>query len=181
MISAFAPIAVSTGRWVRRKTREELRLAWCVLATVVLLEIAMHFLRDAMLLSPVQAAVRFKRVSGYTMLALMLFSMGFGWLRRRPAMATRARLLHDLHQFGGLCLLLLLGLHVGRGPSGFLFALFHALALGTAAGALRTLVGMRLGRRIHIALLVTHIAVCCLVSAAALVHVYFVWVYAYSA
>jgi hypothetical protein len=180
MISAFAPIAVSTGQWVRRKTREELRLAWCVLAAVVLLEFAMHFLRDAMLLTPMQASITFKRISGYTMLTLMAFAMAFGWLRRRPALAQHARTLHDVHQFAGLCLLLLLALHVGRSPSGFLLGVFHAMAVGTAAGALRPLVPIKLGRGVNIALLVTHIAVSCLVSAAALLHVWWVYVYAYA-
>jgi hypothetical protein len=166
---------------VRRQGREELRLAWCVLATVVLLELAMHFLRDAMLLTPIQASVTFKRISGYTMLALMACAMGFGWVRRRPALAQHARTLHHLHQFGGLCLLLLLALHAGRSPSGFLLAMFHAMALGTAAGALRTVVGSRLGRAVNISLLVTHIATCCLVSGAALLHVYWIYVYAYAA
>lgn len=181
MISGFAPIAISSAPAVRRRPREELRLAWCVLVAVVLLEFAMHFLRDAMLLTPVQASVPFKRISGYTMLTLLAFAMGFGWLRRRPALAPHARTLHEVHQFGGLCLLLLLALHVGRNPSGFLVVVFHGFALAVAAGALRSVAGRKLGRGVNLALLVTHIAGCCLLSGAALLHVYLVYVYAHAA
>lgn len=178
MISAFLPITVLPGERTRsRGRRGDSRLAACVLASVLLLELAVHFLRDALLLHPLQASVLFKQASGYTMLALMLFAMGFGWLRRRPAFATRVRGLGELHQFGGLLLLLLLGLHAGRGPAGFLLLLFHAFAVACAAGALRALLGPRLGRVASTFLLAVHIGLACLVSAAALVHVYFVYAY----
>lgn len=177
MISAFLPIAVLPGQRARRKARGDVRLAACVLASVLLLELAVHFLRDAMLLHPLQSSVVFKQVSGYTMAGLMLFTMVFGWLRRRPALAPRLRALNELHQFSGLLLLLLLGLHAGRGPAGFLLLLFHATAVACAAGALRALLGPRLGRAGSTFLLVLHVVPACVVSAAALVHLYFVYAY----
>ena len=160
-----------------RAKKDSQHLAWCVLAVVVLLEVALQFLPQAMLLNPLQSSVLFKRISGYTMLALLVFAMVFGSLRRRPALANQQRKLNEIHHFGGLVLLVLLGLHVGHRPSGFLLYTFHALAAGVAAGALRAVIGRRIGRAASTALLVLHISLSCLVLAAVVLHLYFVYAY----
>lgn len=177
MISAFVPLAGAEGTRARRKSRSDVRMGLSVLAAAVLLEIAVYFFRDALLLHPLQSSVLFKQVSGYAMVVLMAFAMLYGALRRRAALAPRVRILNELHQFGGLLVLVLLGLHAGRAPGGFLLALMHATALGLAAGALRSMFGARLGRAASTFLLLLHIALGCLVSAAAVVHLYFVYAY----
>ena len=179
MNSGFAPLTLpgALAPRVRTRRRADLRLAWCVLATVLLAEVALRFFPHALLLHPVQGSVLFKQLSGYTMVALMAGAMGFGWLRRRPALAVHHRLLGDIHQFGGLLLLVLLSLHVATRPSGFLLAMFHAIAIAQAAGALRALLGPRAGRRVGTTLLAVHITLSCLVCAAVLLHLYFVYAY----
>ncbi len=167
----------------RRKTRvavrpkADLRLSWSVLTVIVLLQAAVLFYPQALLLHPVQGAHWFKQLSGYTMLALMAFAMSFGWLRRLPAMARHHRKLNEIHQFGGLLLLVLLASHVGQAPRGFLLLMFHAMAVGLGAGALRAVVGTRWGRGASVGLLAAHIGLCCLVAAGVLLHLYFVYAY----
>jgi uncharacterized membrane protein YhaH (DUF805 family) len=154
-----------------------LRLAWCVVAVVVLLEVALQFFPNAMLLHPVQQSTLFKQASGYTMLTLLVFAIAFGALRRHPALAAQQRRLNDLHQLGGLLILVLLAFHVGQRPSGFLLYTFHAMAIGLGAGALRAVIGRRIGRQASTGLLVLHIGLSCLVAAAVLLHLYFVYAY----
>jgi hypothetical protein len=137
----------------------------------------MLFFPQALLLHPLQASVLFKQLSGYTMVGLMALAMGFGWLRRRPGLAVHHRTLNDLHQFGGLLILLLLALHAATRPSGFLLLMVHAVAVAQAAGCLRALLASRLGRSASTALLSLHISLSCLVSAAVLLHLYFVYAY----
>jgi hypothetical protein len=177
--SGFAPLTLpgALAPRIRTRRRPDLRLAWCVLATVLLAEAALGFFPQAMLLHPVQGTVLFKQLSGYAMVALMAGAMAFGWLRRRPSLAARHRLLGDVHQFGGLLLLLLLSLHVATRPGGFLLGLFHAIAIAQGAGALRALLGSRLGRSVSTTLLAVHITLSCLASAAVVLHLYFVYAY----
>jgi len=179
MNSGFAPLTLPGALAPRVRTRRkvDLRLAWCVLVTVLLAQFALLSFPQALLLHPLQGSVLFKQVSGYAMVALMAAAMAFGWLRRHPALAVHHRTLNDVHQFGGLLLLLLLALHVATRPSGFLLLMFHAVAVAQAAGALRALFGTRLGRKVSTALLALHISLSCLVSAAVLVHLYFVYAY----
>lgn len=179
MNSGFAPLTLpgALAPRVRTRRKADLRIAWCVLVTVLLLQVALLLRPDALLLHPVQSTVLFKQVSGYAMVALMAAAMGFGWLRRRPVLAAHHRLLGDLHQFGGLLLLLLLSLHVATRPGGFLLAIFHAVAVAQLAGALRAMLANKLGRGVATGLLVVHITLSCLVSAAVLLHLYFVYAY----
>jgi hypothetical protein len=161
----------------RRAPRDSLRLAWCVVAVVILLEIALQFFPGAMLLNPLQKSTAFKQVSGYTMLSLLVFAIVFGALRRHPALAEQQRRLNDLHQLGGLFILVLLAFHVGQRPSGFLLYTFHAMAMALGAGALRAVIGRRIGRKASTSLLVLHISLSLLVAAAVLLHLYFVYAY----
>lgn len=161
----------------RRARRDSPSLAWCVLAVAVLLEVALRFYPQALLLHPVQSSVLFKQASGYTMLSLMAFAMTFGWLRRHPALVDHQRRINEFHQLAGLVILVLLAFHVGQRPSGFLLYTFHALAVGLGAGALRAVVGRRIGRKASMALLVLHISLACLVVAAVLLHLWFVYAY----
>ena len=185
MNSGFAPLTLPGAlapttpppATLRKRRKVDLRLAWCVLATVLLAEFALLSFPQALLLHPLQGSVLFKQVSGYAMVALVAFAMAFGWLRRRPALAVHHRLLGDVHQFGGLLVLLLVALHAAARPGGFLLLVFHAVAIAQAAGALRVLFGSKLGRRAATTLLALHITLSCLVSAAALVHLYFVYAY----
>lgn len=154
------------------------RLAVCVLLTVVLLELALWLAPPSMLvLHPFQKTVLFKQLSGYSMLALMVFAVSFGALRRLPALAGRQAAMNGLHQVAGLLLLLLLAAHLVQAPAGFLRLTFHAIAIGTAAGALRTVYGRRMGRARSNALLAVHVALSCLVFTSALVHLYLVYAY----
>ncbi|MDB5858978.1 MAG: hypothetical protein JWQ76_2667 [Ramlibacter sp.] len=152
-------------------------LAWCGLALVLLLEVVLLFFPSALRVSPLQATVPFKQLSGYSMCALLSFALASGCLRRMPAMAKRLRALGVLHQACGLALLLLLASHVGQAPTGFLRYVFHAMAFGAAAGALRTVLVPRLGRAASTGLLALHISLSCLVGAGAVLHLYFVYVY----
>ena len=175
--SAF-PTHRARPRAVRAPARaRDPRLAACVLLVVVLLEVALRFYPDALQLHPFQKTVLFKQISGYSMLALMAFAMTFGWLRRRPALARHHARLNEVHQVSGLLLLALLGFHLGHTPVGFLHYMFQALALSVAAGALRAILGRRIGARGGQALLVVHIAGSCLLAAGALVHLYLVYAY----
>lgn len=178
--SGFAPLtlpgALPAPR-VRRKRGAGLHLAWIVLATVLLAEAAVLLWPQALLLHPAQATALFRQVSGYTMVGLMLGAMAFGLLRRHPLLAVHHRLLGDVHQFGGLLLLMLLALHAAARPAGFLLVLFHGMAVAQAAGALRSLGGVRLPRRVGMALLVAHIGLSCAMCAVVLVHLYFVYAY----
>lgn len=162
---------------VRGRPPESLRLAWCVLAVVILLEVALQFFPHAMLLNPLQKSVLFKQLSGYTMLVLLAAAAAFGAMRRYPALANQQRRLNELHQAGGLLILVLLASHIGQRPSGFLLYTFHALAIGLAAGSLRAVLGRKVGRSASTTLLVLHISLSCLVCAAVLVHLYFVYAY----
>ena len=162
----------------RPKSASSPALAWCGLALVLVLEVALLFFPGALRVSPVQASVLFKQVSGYSMCTLLAFALALGPLRRLPALAGRLRTLGLLHQACGLALLLLLASHVGQAPSGFLRYVFHAMAIAAAAGALRTVFGPRLGRAVSTGLLALHISLSCLVGAGAVLHLYFVYVYA---
>lgn len=162
---------------VRRARRKVSGLAACVLLVVLLLQLAAAFMPQALQLHPVQQAVAFKQASGYAMLALMGFAMAFGWLRRLPVLARRHAALNEAHQVAGLLLLALLASHLGHAPAGFLLLVFHALAIAVAAGALRALLGPRIGPRGCMVLLAAHIGLSCLVLAAALVHLYLVYAY----
>jgi hypothetical protein len=148
-----------------------------VLAVVLLLEAAVHFAPHALVLSPVQGTHLFKMVSGYSMFCLLAFAMGFGWLRRLPAMSGHHRLLNEIHQLAGLLILVLLASHIGQKPVGFLLVMFHAMAISLGAGALRGVLGPKIGRRGSTALLALHIGLSCLVAAAVLLHLYFVYAY----
>jgi hypothetical protein len=92
-------------------------------------------------------------------------------------MAGHHRRLNEIHQLAGLMILVLLASHIGQKPAGFLLAMFHAMAIGLGAGALRAVLGTRIGRRASTALLVLHIGLSCLVAAAVLLHLYFVYAY----
>lgn len=152
-------------------------LAWCVLVTIVVLEVALLGFGQRLHWSAVQGTLLFRQVTGYAMLALLALAFAFGALRRVPALAQRVLLLNDVHQFAGLLLLMLLGFHIGEAPRGFLLYTFHALAIGLAAGALRAVGGRRMHRRLATGLLTVHIGVSCLLAAGALVHLYFVYAY----
>ena len=155
-------------------------IAWLplfVLLVVILLEVAVVFFPAALQLHPVQKTVGFKQASGYSMLGLMTFAMLFGWLRRLPRLAGQQARLKEAHLVSGLLILALLALHLVQVPAGFLHLLFHALAVGTAAGALRSSMGARFGPRGCAVLLGVHIGLACIVMAAALVHVYLVYAY----
>ena len=178
--SGFAPLTLPQAPVLaspRRRRGPDLRLGGTVLLTVVLAEAALLFFPHVLLLHPAQASVLFKQVSGYTMVVLMVAAMAFGFLRRAPALLSHQRTLNDIHQFGGLLLLLLLSLHVASRPSGFLLLMFHGLACSLGAGALRSLFGLRLGRAASTALLAVHISLSCLLCAAVLLHLYFVYSY----
>ena len=185
MISAFAPLlparagrAASRSAGARRVRPADTRsLTVCVLLFVLLLEVAVTFHPHALLVHPAQSVPLFKMVSGYAMLALLAFAMVFGLLRRSEAMAPHLRKLNELHQVGGLLVLVLLASHVGQRPAGFLLYTFHTMALGVAAGALRALLGVRIGRAMSTGLLAVHISASCLLVAAALLHLYFVYAY----
>jgi len=152
-------------------------LAWCGLAVVLLLEAALLFFPQVLRVSPLQATVLFKQVSGYAMCALLGFALASGALRRLPVLAGRLRALAVLHQVCGLALVLLLGAHLGQAPTGFLRWVFHAMAIAAGAGALRTVLGARLPRVASSGLLSVHIGLSCLVGAGAVLHLYFVYVY----
>lgn len=177
MTSGFVPLSHSLGRRVGTRPGEDLRLARWVLTIAILLELAALVLPQGTLVSPLQSTVLFKRISGYSMLSLLGFAMAFGWLRRMPSMGRHLLRLNGVHQLAGLSMLLLLALHVGARPSGFLLGMFHAMAIGLGAGALRTLLGPKAGRRACTVLLVLHIGLTCLVSAGVLLHLYFVYAY----
>lgn len=178
MTSGFVPLSPTLGQRVRTGPHEDLRLARWALLAVILLEAAVLFTPQALLVHPVQTSSLFKQFSGYSMIALLAFAMGFGWLRRQPAMARRQKALNAIHQAAGLVLLLLLASHVGTRPSGFLLFMFHAMAIGLGAGALRAVLGAGAPRKLATGLLATHIGMTCLVSAAVLLHLYFVYAYA---
>ena len=170
--------AVRTRRAAVRTARRP--IAWLplfVLLIVLLLEVAVVFVPTALQLHPVQKSVLFKQVSGYSMLALMTFAMLFGWLRRLPALAGQQARLKEAHLVSGLLILALLALHLVQVPIGYLSCVFHAMALGITAGALRAVLGPRLGPKGCVALLATHIGLSCIVVAAALVHIYLVYAY----
>ena len=152
-------------------------LTWCVLALALLLQGAMLFSPQALLLGPWQAGPVFKTASGYTLVALLALAMGFGWLRRLPALAGSQRKLLEVHQLAGLAILVLLALHAATRPSGFLLLTMQAMVMGQGAGALRRLLGARNGRRLAIALLTLHVWLSCLVCAAGLLHIWFVYAY----
>lgn len=168
-----------SARGARTRTRASgaSGLTWCVLMLAVLLEVAVLLRPQALSWTPLQATPVFKMASGYTMFALLAFALVFGWLRRLAPMARHHRLLNEVHQLGGLLLLVLLALHVGTRPAGFLLWTFHALAVGLGAGALREVMRARLGRAASAALLTIHVSFACLLGAAALLHLYFVYAY----
>jgi hypothetical protein len=152
-------------------------LMWCVLALTVLVEVAVALFPESLLLARWQASATFRIASGYPMLALLAFSLAFGGLRRHGAIARHHRKLHEVHQLGGLLLLVLLALHAAGRPAGFLLYTLHAMSMTLAAGALRGIAGPRLGRSASLTLLMLHISLACLIAAAALAHLYFVLAY----
>ena len=180
----LAPVPTQPARTHRPRERAQATsavsaqpLAWCVLLVAVLLEVAVLWRPQALLLGPVQNTVWFKTVTGYTMLALLAFAIAFGWVRRLPAMARQHRKLNEVHQVVGLAILVLLAFHGAGRPGGFLFVLLHAMAIALAAGALRGILGTRGGRGAAMALLMLHISLSFLVAAAALLHLWFVIAY----
>jgi hypothetical protein len=191
MTSSFVPFVPAGPAPVRRRKAaartqqpaarvrraSQARLGGCVLFMVLLLEAALLFFPQRLVLDPVQAAPWAKQLTGYPMVALMLMAMVFGPLRRAPALARHQVVLNEFHQFSGLLVLLLLAFHMGRAPSGFLQYTFHILAVGVAAGGLRSVLGTKAPRALARTLLVTHIGLSCLVAAAALLHLYLVYAY----
>jgi hypothetical protein len=179
--SAFGPLTLPARLGPRTahrgNPRDDLRVPQCVLGLVVLVEIAVLFFPHALLLGAAQVSVWFKQASGYTMLGLMTFALTFGTLRRLPAMGKHQRKLNEIHQLAGLLLLVLMAFHMGESPRGFLLMFFHAMAAGLGAGALRVLLGRRIGRSGGIGLLATHISLSCLVCGGALLHLYMVYAY----
>jgi len=180
----LAPAPASRTRSRRAGTRaaaaraaDGRTLHLCVLAFAVLVELALASFPQALLLAPWQASAGFRMASGYPMLALLAFSVAFGWLRRRPTLAGAHRRLSELHQFGGLVLLVLLALHAGGRPAGFLLVTLHAMCVALAAGAIRGVAGPRLGRAASLVLLTVHISLGCVLAVTALVHLYFVVAY----
>jgi hypothetical protein len=179
---APAPASATRSRRASRragaaKAAEGRALHVCVLAFAVLVELALAAFPQALLLAPWQASAGFRMASGYPMLALLAFSVAFGWLRRRPTLARSHRRLSEVHQLGGLVLLVLLALHAGGRPAGFLLYTLHAMSVALAAGAIRGALGPRLGRRGSLVLLTLHISLACVLAVAALVHLYFVYAY----
>jgi hypothetical protein len=176
----LAPVPARPARTRRTRAVAKTRpahaqpLAWCVLLIAVLIEAALQWRPQALLLHPVQATVLFKTVTGYATLSLLAFAIAFGWIRRWPAMAGRGRRLRELHELAGLAILVMLSLHAAGRPAGFLLYLLHAMAIGLAAGALRAVGGTRLRREVAAGLLVLHISLSFLVCAAALLHIWFV-------
>jgi hypothetical protein len=192
MNSGFVPLAgpalappaksrTSTRRAAKRavaaRATDGVALTSCVLLLTVLVEVAVAWFPQALLLAPWQGSSLFRVASGYPMLGLLALSLAFGWLRRRPAFARSRRRLHEVHQVGGLVLLVLLALHAAGRPAGFLLYTLHAMSVALAAGAVRGLAGPRLPRAASLALLMLHISLACLLAAAALVHVYLVMAY----
>lgn len=177
MTSGFVPLQPTLRQRPGLRSGEDLRPARWTLALIVLLEIAVLALPDALLVSPVQSTHLSKQVSGYALVALLSFAIAFGSLRRMPVLARHARRLNTVHQVGGVLMLALLAAHVGQRPSGFLLLLFHGMALACGAGAARALLGTKGGRRASTALLAVHIGGSCLVAAGALLHLYFVYAY----
>jgi hypothetical protein len=179
--SVFGPLTLPAALPPRTGTRavpaDDQRVAQCVLALVMLIEIAVLFFPHALMLGPAQAAVWFKQASGYTMLVLMTVAVSFGRLRRLPSMGRHQRMLNEIHQLTGLLLFVLMAFHMGESPRGFLLVFFHAMAAGLGAGALRTLLARRIGRTGAIGLLATHISLSCLVCGGALLHLYLVYAY----
>jgi hypothetical protein len=51
------------------------------------------------------------------------------------------------------------------------------VAIGLGAGALRAVIGRKIGRQASASLLVLHISLSCLVAGAVLLHLYFVYAY----
>lgn len=178
-----APLSVARPRPQRvsaarsHRAAESTAVAWFALAAVLVLELALALLPQGLQLSPLQATPLFKQLTGYTLVTLMVLAMFFGRVRRWGPLARRRSLASDLHQLGGVLILLLLGAHVGQHPSGFLLYLFHCMAYAVAAGAVRPVLARRIGREASTALLAVHISLSCLVAAAALVHLYFVYAY----
>lgn len=177
MTSGFVPLSYPVRHRVRARPAEDLRLARWALLMVVLLELSAWAAPQALLVSPIQTAGLFKRISGYAMLSLLVFAMAYGWLRRLPALSAHVKKLNALHQASGLLILLLLAAHVGAQPTGFLLPMFHAMAIGLGAGALRAVLGPKAPAKLATGLLVLHIGATCLVSAGALLHLYFVYAY----
>lgn len=159
------------------RPQAESRLPWCVLAVVLALELTAGFFPGALLLHPIQGSVLFKQVSGYTMVVLLVFAMSFGWLRRLPSVSRHSRKLSEIHQLGGMLLLVLLASHLGQSPKGFLQYVFHAMAFGLTAGSLRAVLGPKIGSAGSSVLLALHIGLSCLVGAGAVAHLYFIYAY----
>lgn len=162
---------------VRVRRASQARLGGCVLVMVLLLEAALLFFPERLALDPLQAAPWAKQLTGYAMVTLMALAMVFGPLRRLPALARHQAVLNEWHQFSGLLLLMLLAFHMGHAPRGFLQYTFHVLAIGVAAGGLRSVLGTRASRALARTLLVTHISLSCLVAAGAVLHLYLVYAY----
>lgn len=179
MSAIFAPgSSIPVGRApVRRPTRRLPLLPACVLGLVLGLLATAWVAPDVLRQHPVQATVLFKQLTGYAMLALLIFCMALGVLRRRPLLARHQATVARLHQAAGLLLLLLLASHLGQVPRGFLAAVLVALLAATAAGALRALLGSRAPARLGRALLAVHVGLSCLGVAAVLVHLYLVYAY----
>ncbi|MEJ5988541.1 hypothetical protein WG902_00980 [Ramlibacter sp. PS3R-8] len=170
--------AVRTRRIAKRPARRP--IAWLplfVLFIVVLLEATALVRPQALQVHPLQSSVGFKQLSGYSMLVLMAFAMSFGWLRRLPLLAGKQALLKEAHLVSGLLILALLALHLVNVPLGYLSFVFHGMALAIAAGALRAVLGPRIGPKGCVVLLAVHIGLSCAVVASGLVHVYLVYAY----
>lgn len=168
---------VATRRAAVVRPLEARTLAWSALALVLLLEVLVLFAPQGLLLHGWQQGRWAKAGSGYAMVALLVFAMAFGWLRRLPALAPRLRRLNELHHAAGLLLLLLLACHAAARPQGFVLLAFHAMTVGQGAGALRALLGARAGRQGGTVLLMLHVALGCLACGAALLHLWFVYAY----
>ena len=175
--AAEVPRQRSRSRAPRMCSAEAGPLVWCMLALAMLTEGLVLLAPRALLLGPWQVGSAFKMASGYPMFGLLAFAMAFGWLRRKPALASRHGTLGALHHWTGLSLLVLLAAHAAGRPAGFLQFTFHAMAVGQGAGAIRILFGPRMGRSACALLLTLHISLACLVFSAALLHLYLVYVY----
>lgn len=125
-----------------------------------------------------QSSVSFKSFTGYLLVAAMLGMWTPVWLRKSFTTPRQLDVIKLVHQWLGVGMLLVLLLHANLARSGYLWIQsllilgLSALGAGIAWTQLKSLVQIRGW------LMVAHIALAGIVSAFALLHIYFVYAYA---
>lgn len=168
-------------RIATRKSAYQSALAvatWCALMGVTMSCAAMLWPPHWNGLVALQRLEIYKQLTGYILVFLLGFDLLFAVIKRLLIGAKSQRPLQLMHRTFGLAMLGMLVLHAGFSHQGFLHATFVVTMVVVVAGALMNVFPSHKVASWGQLTTVLHIGAGCLLSALALMHLYFVYNFA---